>query len=327
MKSKMALRIVLRGALAAVALLPVTALHAQDYPTKPIRLVVPFAPGGGTDTLARILAQKLTERFGQQVIVDNRSGAGGTIGTDIVAKANSDGYTLAMVISSHAINPSLYQKLPYDSIKDFSPVILIDNAPRLLVVHPSVAAKSLQELVALAKAKPNQLNYGSGGNGTSGHLAGELLNTMAGIKLTHVPYKGGGPLLIDLLGGQVQLTFGSPPTTLPHVQTGKLRALAVTSAKRTPLAGSLPTMQESGLPGYEAVEWNAMLAPAGTPRPIITKLNSELQRLLEQPDMKQTLAKQGLDTIGGTPEQCAAHLRAEMAKFAKIVKQAGIRIE
>lgn len=255
-------------------------LAAQSYPTKPIRFIVPFSPGGGTDTVARILAEKLTKRMEQQIIVVNRPGAGGTIGTNVVAKAKPDGYTLGMIISSHAINQSLYSKLPYDSINDFSPVILIDVAPRILVVHPSVPAKTLEELIARAKAEPGQLNYGSGGNGTSGHLTGELLNSMAGIKTVHVPYKGGGPLLLDLIAGRIQFTFGSPPTLLPQIKAGKLRGLAVTSTKRSQMAPDLPTMEEAGLPGYVATEWHGVVVPAGTSKPIIVKLNADIQQVL-----------------------------------------------
>jgi tripartite-type tricarboxylate transporter receptor subunit TctC len=305
----------------------VSDLSAQDFPVKPIRFIVPFSPGGGTDTLTRILAEPLTERFGQQVIVENRPGAGGTIGTALVAKAEPDGHTLGMIISSHAINPSLYSKLPYDSVKDFSPVIFINVAPRWLVVHTSVPAKSLKELIALAKDKPGELNYGSGGNGTSGHLAGELLKSMAGIDIVHVPYKGGGPLLLDLIAGRIQMTFGSPSTVLPQIEAGKLRGIAVTSTERSELTPDLPTMEEAGLPGYVATEWNGVVVPAGTPQSIILKINAELNYVLKLPDVKEKLTSKGLKIIGGPPEKFEAHLKAEMAKFAKIIKEANIRIE
>lgn len=313
--------------LAVALVFTAASAYAQGYPTKPVRFIVPFAPGGGTDTLTRILAQKLTETMGQPVIVDNRPGAGGTIGTDIVAKASPDGYTLAMVISSHAINPSLYSKLPYDTTRDFAPVILVDVSPRIMVVHPSIAAATLKDFIAAAKAKPGQINYASGGNGTSGHLAGELFKSMAGVNLVHVPYKGGGPLLLDLIAGQVQMTFGSPPTTLPQIKAGKLRALALTSAKRSPMAPELPTMQEAGLLGYQAGEWNGVLAPAATPKHLVNRLNEEISKTLALPEVRANLLKQGIEPVGGTPEQFAAHLRAEIAKFARVVKDAGIRIE
>jgi len=318
----------LRFAFGALLALVATAASAQTYPTKPIRLVVPFPPGGATDILARDVAQKLTEAWGQQVIVDNRPGAGGNIGSELVAKSAPDGYTLEMgTVGTHAINASLYAKMPYDHVKDFVPVILVAGVPNVLVVNPAVPANSVAELIAYAKANPGKLNFASSGNGTSIHLSGELFKFMAGVQMTHVPYKGSAPALQDLIGGQVQLMFDNLPPSLPQIKAGKLRALAVTSLARAPALPDVPTMAEAGLPGYEASSWFGVLAPAGTPPAIVTKLNAEIAKWLATPEAKEKLSKQGANAAGGTPEDFAKHIAAETAKWAKVVKDSGAKID
>lgn len=306
----------------------VLAQSVQGYPSKSIRMVVPFPPGGPADILSRAIGQKLTESWGQQVVVDNRSGAGGIIGSDIVAKATPDGYTLLMgFVGTHAINPSLYTKIPYDNVKDFEPVSLVATATIILVLHPSVSAKSVGELISLAKSKPGELTFGSPGNGTPQHLAGELFNTMAGVKMVHVPFKGAVPAIIDLLGGRVSLIFSSAPPALPHVKTGKIRALAVTSAKRSSVAPDLPTISESGLPGYEVINWYGVLAPAGAQKAIVAKLNAEIVKILNMPDVKERLSAVGIETFSSTPAQFAAFIKDETAKWAKVVKFSGARLD
>lgn len=300
---------------------------AHTYPTKPIRLVVPVAAGGGTDFTARLLGQKLAEAWGQSVIVDNRPGAAGNIGVEIVAKATPDGYTLVMPITSFPINPSLYEKLPFDTVKDFSPVVLAASAPLLLVVNPSLPAKSVRELVALAKSKPGQLNFANSGSGTTGHLAGELFKRMAGVDIVSVAYKGGGPAITALLGGEVEMFFATIPGVVGHVKAGKLRALGVTSAKRVAELPDIPTVAESGLPGFEVIGWFGIFAPAGTPRSVITRLNGELAKILQMPDVRERLAGHGLIPGGGTPEQLGAFLKSEIARWAKLIKEAGIRLD
>jgi tripartite-type tricarboxylate transporter receptor subunit TctC len=301
---------------------------AQTYPTKPIRLVVPFPPGGATDILARDVAQKLTEAWGQSVIVDNRPGAGGNIGSELVAKSAPDGYTLEMgTVGTHAINASLYAKMPYDHVKDFVPVILVAGVPNVLVVTPSLPANSVAELIAYAKANPGKLNFASSGNGTSIHLSGELFKVMAGVQITHIPYKGSAPALQDLLAGQVQLMFDNLPPSLPQIKAGKLRALAVTSLARAPALPDVPTLAESGLPGFEASSWFGILAPAGTPAPIVAKINAEVAKWLSTPEAKEKLLKQGANPAGGTPEDFAKHIAAETAKWAKVVKDSGAKID
>lgn len=305
------------GTLAAPAL-------AADYPTKPIRLIVGFAPGGGTDTTARAMAAKLTDLLGQQIIIDNRAGAAGNIATDMAAKATPDGYTLLMgTIAALAINTSLYRKLPFDPIKDFAPITQAVDSTNILSLHPSVAANSVKELIALAKSKP--LNFGSSGVGGTGHLAGELFNTMAGVKMTHVPYKGGGPAMIDLVGGQVQLVFATAASAVPQIKSGKIKGIAVTTAKRSGLMPNLPTIAEAGLPGFEANNWYGLLAPAKTPRPIINRLNAEATKVLAMPDVKNFLFNQGLDPAPGTPEKFGAYIKSEMTKWAKVVKDSGAK--
>lgn len=297
---------------------------AAQFPTKPIRLVIGFAPGGGTDTTARALSTKLTASLGQQVIVDNRPGHSGTIAADIVAKATPDGHTVLLGTIALVVNPSLSAKMPFDTLKDLAPVTQAVDSTNILVVHPSVAAKSVKELIALAKAKP--LNCGSSGIGGTGHLAVELFNLQAGTKITHVPYKGGGPAIIDLLGGNIQLIFATAASSIGHVKAGKIRAIAVTTAKRSTLVPELPTIAEAGLKGFEANNWNGFLVPAKTPRPVISKLNKELAAALLLSDIKEFLFKQGLDAAPGSPEQFGAYMKSEMAKWAKVIKAAGIKV-
>jgi tripartite-type tricarboxylate transporter receptor subunit TctC len=307
--------------------------HAQTqkasaaYPTKAIRLIVPFAPGGSNDIMARLIGQKFSEAFGQQVVADNRTGASGIIGTDIAAKAAPDGYTLLMMSLTFAVNPSLFRKLPYDTQKDLSPVTLVASAPLMLVVHPSIPAKSVQELVAYAKANPGKLNFGSGGPGTTPHLAGEMLKMMIGAQMTHVPYKGGGPALADLMGGQIQLMLENIPSTLPLAKSGKLRALAVTALTRSPLVPDLPTLDEAGLKGYEIVGWNGLFVPAGTPRGIVNLLHTTTAKALEQRDLKERLATLGAEGVGSTPDEFKAFVQDEIRKWARVVKEAGLKVE
>jgi tripartite-type tricarboxylate transporter receptor subunit TctC len=313
-------------ALALTALLsPHYAAAQSGYPSRPIRLIVPSAPGGGTDFTARTLGQKLTESLGQTVIVDNRAGAAGNIGVEIAAKSSPDGYTLVMPITSFSINPHLYSKLPFDTVKDFSPIVLASSAPLFLVITPSVPAKSVGELINVAKAKPGQLNYANSGNGTTAHLAGELFKKMAGVDLVSVPYKGGGPAVLDLIAGRVQIYFSTIPAALTQVQAGKLRGLAVTTAKRVNLIPDVPTVSESGLPGFEVVGWFGIFAPAGTPGPVVAKLNKEINAALRTPDIQQRFASQGLIPGGGTPEDLSRFLRAEIAKWGALIKEAGIQ--
>lgn len=300
---------------------------AQIYPTKPIRLIVPFAPGGGTDITARSIALKLTEAWGQQVVADNRPGANGTIGVDLAAKAAPDGYTLTMISSSHAVNVSLYAKLPYNLLKDLAPVTQATSQPYSLVINPSVPAKSVTELIAHAKAKPGTYNYGSSGAGGLSHLAGALFGSLAGINIVHIPYKGGNPALIDVIAGQIQMLFSTLLQANPHVKAGKLRALAVTTTKRSPAAPDLPTMMEAGVAGYEVAQWYGILAPAKTPPAIIGKLNQEIARILHQPDVKDRLAADGSVAVGSRSEQFGAHVRSEVAKWGKIVKQIGLKAD
>lgn len=309
------------------------AAHAQPvssgaaYPTKPIRFVVPFPPGGTTEIQARRLAEMLRQRVGQPVVIDNRPGANGSIGMAIVAKAPADGYTIILAnVGNWAVHPHLY-KLDYNVVKDFAPIIQVATSPGLVVVHPGVPAKSVQDLVALARQKPGQLNYGSNGAGGFSHLAGELFASMTKVRLTHVPYKGAGPVLTDLMGGHIQLSFNSVVPMLPHVKSGKLRALAATGATRISLLPDLPTVAEAGIPGYEAATWSAMAAPAGTPRPIVQRLNKELAAILQSPEMVESARVEGSTINGGTPEQFRDFLKTEHAKYGRLVKEAGIKVE
>ena len=301
---------------------------AQPYPTKAVRMVVPFAAGAGSnDIMARLIAQKLGDSLGQQFVVDNRPGASGIIGCDIVAKAQPDGYTVLMMSLTFTVNPSLFKKLPYDTVKDLVPVTMVASAPLMLVVHPSIPVKSVAEFIAYAKANPGKLNFGSGGPGTTPHLAGEMLKTMAHLDVTHIPYKGGAPALSDLIGGQIQFMLENIPGTLPFAKAGKLRALAVTDLKRSPLLPDLPTLDESGLKGYQIVGWNGLFVPAGTPSAIINKLHTEVVKALALPDVKERLATMGADGVGDTPQHFTAFIKAEIPKWAKVVKDAGLKVE
>ena len=319
---------VLRWILGVVLCVLAHGAFAQAYPNHSIRLVVPFPAGGTTDILARDVAKQLTETLGQAVVVDNRPGAGGNIGADLVAKAAPDGYTLLMgTVGTHAINPSLYAKMPYDHVKDFVPVVLVAGVPNVLVVNPSVPVNTVADLVKLAKAKPGSINFASSGSGTSIHLSGELFKTMAGVDMTHVPYKGSSPALTDLMGGQVQIMFDNLPSSLPLIKSGKLRAVAVTSLKRAPALPDVPTVAESGFPGFEASSWFGILAPAGTPAPIVARLNAEVNKWLQSPEAKQQLLTQGAEAAGGPPESFVAHIRAETEKWAKVVKASGAKVD
>ena len=321
-------RLAVGALLAFSALAAAPMAGAQAYPAKPIRIVVPFPPGGATDILARAVAQKLTDAWGQAVVVDNRPGAGGNIGSEIVAKAAPDGYTLEMgTVGTHAINASLYAKMPYDHVKDFAPVILVAGVPNVLVVNPSLPVSSVQELIAYAKANPGKLNFAWSGSGTSIHLAGELFKVMAGVQMTHIPYKGSAPALQDLIGGQVQLMFDNLPPSLPHIKAGKLRALAVTSATRSSALPDTPTIAESGLPGFEASSWFGVLAPAGTPPAIIARLNAEIGAWLASAEAKEKMLALGANIGGGSPEDFARHIAAETAKWQKVVKASGAKVD
>jgi tripartite-type tricarboxylate transporter receptor subunit TctC len=298
--------------------------EAARFPERPIRLLVGFAPGGGTDTTARAISNKLSQSLGQQVVVDNRPGAAGNIAAHIVSKANPDGYTLLMgTIAALAINPTLYGNLPFDPVRDFAPITQAVNSTNVLVVHPSVKANSVKDLIGLAKASPGKVLYGSSGVGGAGHLAGELFCTMAGVKMTHVPYKGGGPVMIDLLAGQVHSVFATAATAIPHIKSGRIRPLGVTTIKRAGMIPDIPTISEQGLKGFDANNWYGLLAPAKTPRSIVDRLNAEVVKVLNLPDIKQYLFSQGLDPAPTTPEEFGDYIKSEMAKWAKVVRAAG----
>ena len=316
-------RLILLAALAA----PLFA-HGQAYPSKAVRIINPFAPGGATDIIARHMAQKLTEAWGQPVVVENRAGASGALGVEHVAKSAADGYTLLIATqTTHAANPALYAKLPYDAAKDFAPLTLAGSTPLALLVHPTLPVRDVRELLEHVKKNPGKLAYASGGNGTSQHLTMELLKTMTGSYMVHIPYKGAGPAMTDFLGGQVNLMFDNLPTALPHVKSGKLKALAVSTAKRSALAPELPTMAESGLAGFDLATWFAFFAPAATPRELGERISAEMRRVLAQADTKDRLTGIGVDVAGTTPEELARFHRAELAKWAKIVKDSGAKLD
>lgn len=300
---------------------------AQNYPTRAVRLVVPSSPGGGTDISARILAPQLTQFLGQQVLVENRPGAGTMIGGEAVARAAPDGYTLLMGISTLAINPAIYKKVPYDALKDLAPISQAVALSNVLVVHPSLPAKSVKEFVALVKPRPGQINFASAGVGTSPHLSMELFLVMTGLKMLHVPYKGSGPGVTDLIAGHVPAMMPNMLSAKPHIQSGRLRALGVTGSKRAPGAENIPTIAEAGVPGYEAVQWYGVLAPAATPRDIISKLHTGVVRALQNPEVRQRLLNDGAEPIGSSPDEFAAYLRNETAKWAKVIRAAGIKPE
>ena len=305
---------------------PVAAQGA--YPNKSVKLIVPFPPGGGNDVIGRVIAQKLSDRWGQTVVVDNRAGANGIVGLQALTQSAPDGYTLAVGAAGPlAVNPSLYARLPYDPIKDFAPITNMVNYPLLLVTHPSVPVKNVRELVALAKAKPDQLSYASPGSGNSGHLAGELFNSMAGVQTVHVPYKGQGPALTDLLSGQVSMLYSSIPSVIQQVKSGQLRALAVGSAKRLPSLPDIPTLAESGVPGYEAYSWVGLVAPAHTPADIVKKIHRDVSEILKDKEVAEKLNQQGALPVGDTPEEFGLYIKNEIAKWGKVVRDANIKAD
>ncbi len=312
---------------AALLALSAAPSAAQTYPDRPLRLIVPYAPGGGTDLTSRLIARRLTENFNQQVIVDNRAGGAGNIGCEIAARSAPDGYTLLTAGISFSINVSIFARLNYDPVRDFDPVSLVATVPLIVVVHPAVPATSIRELIALAKAKPGTLNYASGGTGTANHIAGELFKYMTGTDIVHVPYKGGGPALADVIGGQVQLLFNTMTSTVGFMNSGKLRALAVTGAKRSPGVPNLPTVAEAGVPGFDVGAWFGIVVPRGTPRALVNKLNGEIVRITRQPEAREQFAAQGAEAVGSTPEEFGGHLRTEIDKWAKVAKAAGMRAD
>ena len=312
---------------AAMLVVPAGSVLAQAYPTKPITLIVPFPAGGTTDALARTIGQKLQEAWGQPVIVDNRGGAGATIGANMVAKAAPDGYTLLMGAIHHTIAPSVYKKLPYNFQKDLAAVTVVAVVPNVLVVNPSVSAKSVKELIEYAKANPGKLTYGSNGNGTAQHLIGTQFNLLAGTDIAHVPYKGSGPLTTDLLAGQISMSFDTVTPVLQYIKAGKLRPLAVATAKRSTALPDVPTLSEAGLTGFDVASWYGVLAPAGTPKEIVAKLHDEIVKILNMPEVKKRFADLGAEPVGNTPEQMAAQIKSETDKFAKLVKDANVKVE
>lgn len=314
--------------LAAAVLLAASApVAAQAFPDKPVRFVVPWPPGGGADAMTRLLAPSLSEVLGQNVIVDNRPGAAGNIGTSVGLQSAPDGYTIIFAYSGTvAINPSLYSRMPF-SAKDYAPVTWLSQVPQIVVVHPSLPVRNIKELIALAKARPGELTYASSGSGAFNHLAGELFKMMAGVKILHVPYKGGGPASLALLSGEVSMILGEPAGVLPHIRAGKLRGLAVTTARPSPSMPELPTVTATGLPGYEVISWNGVLAPAGTPPDIVAKLNAALVKVVRSPQLRKRLLASGFEPVGSTPEEFGAHIQAEIAKWAKVVKATGMKID
>jgi tripartite-type tricarboxylate transporter receptor subunit TctC len=320
-KNALTATLLLAGAMTA------SSAHAQSYPSKPVRFVLPYgAPGGAPDITARTIAAKLTEAWGQQIVVEPRVGAGGTIGTEVVANAAPDGYTILLTSPSHAINVTLYSKLAYDAVADFVPVTQLVEVPNILVIHPSLPARSVKQFIALAKSKPGSLNYGSAGSGSSQHLAGELFKKMAGVDMVHIPYKGGGGVVVDLIAGQVQLTFGSA-TSLPYVRSGRLIALAVTSARRASSVPDLPTIAEAGLPGFEAAAWYALFAPARTPKAIVDKLYADCARVLKMPEVRERLAVETIQPVGSMPAELADFLKREIVKWGAIIKESGAKVD
>jgi tripartite-type tricarboxylate transporter receptor subunit TctC len=302
-----------------------SAAHAQNYPTRTVRIVVPYAPGGNTDFTARSVAQKLTDIFGQQVVVDNRPGGATNIGTELVAKAAPDGYTLLMGGASNAINMSLFAKPPYDTLRDFQMISLCVQGANVLAVHPALPARTLKELIALAKSKPGQLNFSSSGIGSSNQMAGELFKVMAGINIVHVPYKGNAPAITDTIGGQVEMTFSGVPALVPHIESGRLRGIAIGSLKRFPALPNIPTFDESGLKGYEATTWFGLMAPAKTPRDIVNRVSVETDKVLKSADIRQRFMVEGLEPMGGTPESFTKFVKSEIDKYARVVKAAAIK--
>lgn len=312
---------------AAVALATAAPAVAQNYPSRPVRFIVPFAPGGNTDVQGRLIAQKLSEKWGQQVVVDNRAGAGGTLGVEMLAKAPADGYTIALAsFGNILVGPSLFPKLAYDPMKDLAPVILVSLPPGLLVVNPALPVKNVGDLIAYGKANPGKLNYGSAGNGTWNHLFAEHFKSLAGIQMTHIPYKGANPAVTDVIGGQIQLAFAPFPSAVPHIKSGRLRVLGVTSAQRSPVLPEVPTVAESGLPGYSAASWFAVLGPAKMPQNVIQIVNRDTNAVLTQPEVKAAFAADGTEPAGGTPEQLRESMRAGIAQWGKLVRDLGVKL-
>jgi len=310
------------------AVLTPSGAGAQDaWPSKPVRLILPFPPGGGTDILGRLIAAQLSSSLGQPVVAENRGGAGGNVGAEAAAKSAPDGYTVVLVAPSLAISPSLYSKLNYDPVKDFAPISLVATVPNVMITHPSVPAATLAEFIALAKTKPGGMNFGSGGSGTSNHLAGELFNIVAGVKLVHVPYKGVNLAMNDVLSGQIQFVVIGVPAAAPHIKAGRLRALALVAPRRAPALPDVPTVAEAGLPNFEVTTWYGILAPAGTPRPIVTRLNAEIVRIMHAPEMTKRLASMATDPVTSTPEEFAAYIQREIGKWAQVIRQAGLKAD
>ena len=316
------------GFVVAASLLPASfCAHAQTYPAKPIRIIIPFPIGGIADVFARVIGGKLNEAWGQPVVIENRTGAGGNIAAEYVVKSPPDGYTLVVgSIGTHAVNVSLFKKIPFDPVRDFAPISMMLEAEGLLVLHPSVPAKNIKELIALAKARPGQIIYASAGNGTAGHLSGELLKSMAKVDMVHVPYKGNVPAITDLIGGQTSLLFATMPTVLPHVKSGRLNAIAVTGAKRSPAAPDLPAIAET-LPGYDVTNWVGAFAPAGTPRDVVNKLHAEIVRVMQAPDIQKRLLTEGAKFTPLSPDQFVGFVKSEITKWAKVIQQSGIRVD
>ncbi|MGZ8156640.1 MAG: tripartite tricarboxylate transporter substrate binding protein [Burkholderiales bacterium] len=322
-----ALAVVASAVCAAPADAQSASAGSQAYPARPLRFVVPFAPGGGADLMARLAGAKVAHSLGQQVVIDNRGGAGGNIAAELAAKSAPDGYTLFLPTVAQAISASLYRKLNYDVLKDFAAVTQLAATPFILAVHPNSPASSVKELIALAKAKPGQLSYGSSGNGGPSHLGTELFKSMAGVEVRHIPYKGGAPAAIDLMSGQIDMMFNTPPVILPHVRSGRMKALGVASLKRIPAAPEIPTVAESGVPGYELSTWYGVLVPAGTPAPIVKTLHGAFVASVKAPDVRERLAKENFDVVASTPAEFAAYVRAEVPKWAKVVKASGARVD